>query len=260
VLPEISERGIPSIKIEQIRRLQQDLSLSAYEGRYKIALLKQFDAANANAANAFLKTLEEPPGHVILILTAADSESILPTIASRCQTVALRPTPAVLIEEALMTRWRARTEDANLLAHLADGRLGWAVEALQDRARLETRADHLDLLYRALQGNLIARFSLAETLARKAETLPDMLQTWLSWWRDLVLLAFDRRAQDRVANIDQSARLITCAGNWPPRRILDGLSQTERGLRLLRQNANTRLVLENLMLTYPFDPASIQSE
>lgn len=260
VRPEVSERGIPSIKIEQIRRLQQDLNLSAYEGRYKVALLKQFDTANANAANAFLKTLEEPPGHVILILTAIDSESILPTIASRCRTLALRPIPAGMIEEALMTRWRAKPEEATLLAHLADGRLGWAVEALQDKTRLQSRAEHLDLLYRALQGNLVSRFSLAETLARKSETLPEMLQTWLSWWRDLALLAFDRRAQERVSNIDQTGPLIACAGQWPRRRVLAGLAQTERGLRYLRQNANTRLVLENLMLTYPFDPSAVQSK
>lgn len=258
VLPEVSDRGIPSIKIDQIRRLQQDLSLSAYEGRYKVALLKQFDAANANAANAFLKTLEEPPGHVILVLTAIDSESILPTIASRCRTVALRPIPTSRIEEALMTRWRAKVEEANLLAHLADGRLGWAVDALQDRARLQTRADQLDLLYRALQGNLVARFGLAESLARKGETLPDMMQTWLSWWRDLALLAYDRRAQDRVSNIDQSGRLVACAGQWPRQGILAGLTQTEQSLRRLRQNANTRLVLENLMLAYPFDPTPFQ--
>ncbi|HRO91740.1 MAG TPA: DNA polymerase III subunit delta', partial [Promineifilum sp.] len=105
ILPEVSERGAMSIKIEQMRRLQQDLSLSTYEANYKVAILKRFDTANLNAANAFLKTLEEPPSNVVLILTATDSDTLLPTINSRCRTIGLRPMPADLIEETLMTRY-----------------------------------------------------------------------------------------------------------------------------------------------------------
>ena len=93
VEPEISPRGIRLLKIDQIRDLQQELNLTATEAKYKIAILTQFDAANANAANAFLKTLEEPPKNVILILTASNSESLLPTITSRCRLLNLRLLP-----------------------------------------------------------------------------------------------------------------------------------------------------------------------
>ena len=94
--PEATDRGTQSLKIEQIRGLQQDLSLSAYEGRYKIAIIRDFDAALPSAANAFLKTLEEPPAKVVLLLTATDADELLPTIASRCHTINLRPIPATL--------------------------------------------------------------------------------------------------------------------------------------------------------------------
>ncbi|MCZ7672718.1 MAG: hypothetical protein M5U34_39175 [Chloroflexi bacterium] len=67
ITPEVSGRGKLSLKIDQIRALQQDLNLSAYEARTKVAILKRFDAATDGAANAFLKTLEEPPSHVILL-------------------------------------------------------------------------------------------------------------------------------------------------------------------------------------------------
>jgi DNA polymerase-3 subunit delta' len=251
VLPELTARGAQSIKIEQIRLLQQDLSLSAYEARYKVALLKRFDTANLNAANAFLKTLEEPPGNVILLLTATDSDTLLPTINSRCRTVRLRPIARALIEETLMVNRRLKTEEANLLAHLADGRLGWAVRAHEDPELLRERQAQLDSLYRALDGTLVARFALAESLSRKAEALPPLLRTWLGWWRDVALLAYGRWTEDSISNIDQVELLDKMARQWPRTGVLAAFKQTEAALRQLSQNANARLVMENVMLTYP---------
>ncbi len=251
VVPEVSERGTPSIKIEAIRRLQGDLSLSAYEGRYKIALLRRFDTANPNAANAFLKTLEEPPAHVILLLTAADADSVLPTINSRCRTVGLRPLATPLVEEALMTRFGVNANEANLLAHLADGRVGWAVGAHREPAALHDREAQLTTLDQALGGTLVARFALAETLARKADTLPPLLRTWLSWWRDMALLAFGPHRDDAISNIDRVEQLHHLAAQWARPQVLAALRQTEAALRQLAQNGNARLVLENVLLTYP---------
>ncbi len=251
ILPDVSERGAQSIKIDQIRRLQQDLSLSAYEARYKVALIKRFDTANLNAANAFLKTLEEPPSNVILLLTATDSDTLLPTINSRCRTVSLRPTPTTLIEETLMTRKHVPPEEANLLAHLADGRFGWAVGAHENHAVLGERRLQLDALHQALRGSLVARFALAESLARKTDTLPPLLRTWLSWWRDMALLAYGRRAIELISNIDEIELLHELTGGWKRVDILAALKQTESALRQIGQNANARLVLENVMLTYP---------
>ena len=251
ILPEVSDRGALSIKIEQMRRLQQDLSLSAYEARYKIAILKRFDTANLNAANAFLKTLEEPPNNVILILTATDSDTLLPTINSRCRTIGLRPVPMDLIEETLMTRHHVRADEATLLAHLADGRLGWAVRAHQEPAMLHERRTQLETLHQALNGTLISRFSLAESLARKTDTLPSLLRTWLSWWRDLALMTYGRKSTDFISNADEFEALHELAGRLPCAAVLASLAQTEAALRQLGQNANPRLVLENVLLTYP---------
>lgn len=251
LLPEVSERGAQAIKIDQVRRLQQDLSLSTYEARYKVALLKRFDTANLNAANAFLKTLEEPPTNVILLLTATDSDTILPTINSRCRTIGLRPILPALIEETLMTRRHVPPDEANLLAHLADGRLGWAIGAHEDHNLLQERRAHLDALHQALRGSLVARFALAESLARKADALPPLLRTWLSWWRDVALLSYGRRPAKSVSNVDEIGPLHELAGQWPRTGVLAALKQTETALRQLAQNANTRLVLENVMLSYP---------
>lgn len=251
IAPEVSGRGKLTLKIEVIRELQQDLNLSAFEARTKVAILQRFDAATDGAANAFLKTLEEPPGNVLLLLTANDADTLLPTIASRCRTLNLRPLPTDLIEESLATRWQVKADDAHLLAHLADGRLGWAVQAAQDNSVLDARRAHLQQLYAALDGRRVARFDVADKLSRKAEELPAVLQTWLSWWRDLNLLAQQNGQTTVITNVDEDGRLRELAQRWSKDAALASLKQTNLALWQLERNANTRLVLENLLLTYP---------
>lgn len=248
---EVSARGIQTVKIDQVRELQQVLSLTATEARLKIALLENFDAANANAANAFLKTLEEPPRNVILMLTAADEDSLPQTIVSRCRSIALRPVDAKLIAGALQTRWQVSPEDADLIARLADGRPGWAIQAANDRAVLRQREERLAELYEALGQSRTERFAVAMDLSSDPIVLPQLLRSWLSWWRDLALLAHEGASEATVTNVDQFDRLTALAGAWKRAEIVHSLRVTEASLWQLEHNANARLVMENLFLTYP---------
>ncbi len=258
VKPELSGRGKLTLKIETIRQLQKDLNLSAYEARYKVAILQRFDAATVGAANAFLKTLEEPPSKVILLLTATDADTLLPTISSRCRTLDLRPLATDLIEQSLATHWQVSQEKATLLAHLADGRLGWAANAAVDGTILGTRTEQLSQLHEALAGRRVRRFQLADKLARKPELLPALLKTWLSWWRDLTLLS-QRRGQSvtlNLTNIDEITKMEPLAAAWTAQQVTASLHRTNDALWQLERNANTRLVLETLLLTYPIPEAA----
>lgn len=250
--PEVSGRGKLSIKIDAIRDLQRGLQLAAYEGRFKVVIVRGFDAANRNAANAFLKTLEEPPSNTVLILTASDADTLLDTIKSRCRVVGIRPIPAATIQQALVTRWHVPHEKARLLANLANGRLGWAVNAAQDATILDDRNQQLNMLHELLAGDLIARFKLADRLARTAETLPTLLNMWLGWWRDLFLVS---SGSGQIANVDERERLAHLAVHWQQPSIQKSLNQTSAALWQLEKNANPRLVLETLFLTYPVAPA-----
>lgn len=72
------------ISVEEIRDLEKTLHLAAGEGRYKVGVLLDADRMNDQAANAFLKTLEEPPRNTLLLLLTANPQRLLPTILSRC--------------------------------------------------------------------------------------------------------------------------------------------------------------------------------
>ena len=117
------------IKIDQVRGLRRQLALSPHEGPWRVCIIAEFQAATVEAANAFLKTLEEPPSRVVIILTATDASLLLPTIVSRCQTLALRAVPMERIECALVEQWKESEDRARLIARLSGGRVGWAIRA-----------------------------------------------------------------------------------------------------------------------------------
>jgi DNA polymerase-3 subunit delta' len=249
VQPEISGRGKPTLKIEQVRELQQALALAPYEAPYKIAILKAFETATLGATNAFLKTLEEPPRHVKLFLTAQDADTLLATIPSRCRTVALRPVPTTKITQALVDRELiSDEEEASTLAGLAAGRIGWAFQAAKNPDLIAQREAQINALHKVLNGRRVERFREAEILARKPDKLRALLQTWLSWWRDAALLSWHN---ETINNVDQVAALRDAAGKWTRPAVFTAWQKTDQAIRYLDQNANTRLVLENLFLVYP---------
>lgn len=249
VPPRTNDREPRVLKIDQIRALQHDLSLSPFEGRYKIVILRRFEEANEEAANAFLKTLEEPPTHVRLLLTARDASLLLPTIASRCQALALRPLAITQVESALIERWQIDRKSARLLARLSGGRLGWAVRANANPSLLKARNVHLDALIAALHEGRAERLMRAGDLAKDNEELPGLLELWLSWWRDVLLIQNGDGA--RITNVDREDALREQAGQFSLNQVQSALKSVRATSRYLSQNVNPRLAIEVLVLNLP---------
>ncbi len=244
-----SERTGASLKIEQVRDLQRRLSLTPVEGHWRVAILRRFEEATTSAANALLKTLEEPPSYVVLVVLASDADRLLPTIVSRCQQIPLRPLPVELVRRALTERWSTEPEQAELLAHLAGGRLGWAVRALSDKAALQRRAQRLDDLGRLLTAPATERFRYAERLARAPVATQETLDLWIGWWRDVLLLAAE--ADALLTNVDRRSALRDHARRFGVERSAAVVAALRSAADRLKRNANARLTLEVLMLDLP---------
>ncbi len=238
-----------TIKIDQIRALQRQAALSCTEGRWKVFILRQMERATTEAANCLLKTLEEPPAHVILMLTASEADALLPTIVSRCQVLNLRPLAVETVRKALQERWGVEGQQAELLARLSGGRLGWAVEAARDEAILRRRDDLLDALMELMGQGRVERFAYARQLSRDAEAAREALDIWLSWWRDLLLMASGSSAE--IANLDRAEALREMAGRYSLGQVRDFIEALRAAAWRLEHNANARLTLEVLLLSLP---------
>lgn len=243
------------LKIDDIRELQRELSLSPNEGRYRVALLCNFERATNSAANALLKTLEEPASQVVLILTAPDPGALLPTIVSRCQMLALRPLATEIIIEALQTRWQASPEQAQLLARLAAGRLGWAVRALTDQEMLLRREQYWQELLELLGGSRVDRLAYAQKISRDPAAMKEMLTLWLTIWRDLLLLHSGAVQQEatrtNIINLDWREKLQTLAQYSTVTQAVEMVARLRTALLNLERNVNPRLNLEAVLLKLP---------
>ncbi|MEN8240707.1 MAG: hypothetical protein ABFS17_02205 [Chloroflexota bacterium] len=242
--------GDRSLKIDAVRQLQHTLSLAPYMANYRIALLLNFEEANPNAANAVLKTLEEPGSRVVLLVTAESSEALLPTIVSRCEVVRLRPVPLEQVAAGLQTRWGADPEQARLLAHIASGRPGYARYLHQNPDILSQRQAWLDEQQTLLAGDRVARFTYAQTMSKDREQLPQQLLVWLAYWRDVLMRVSSSQAP--LVNLDRAEEIDQLAGrlDLPTTRLV--VLSLERTLDELRANINLRLAAETLLLELPY--------
>jgi DNA polymerase-3 subunit delta' len=238
-----------SIKIAQIREMQAEMNLAPFEGLRRVYILCNFQQATLEAANCLLKTLEEPPPRVILILTALQAEMLLPTIISRCQLLNLRPLPADQVREALEEYRGVEPNRAHVLARLSGGRIGWAIEASQDDTLLRTREKYLVALEQAIRQERTDRVGLAQQLSQNPQALPEVLDLWQGWWRDL-LLAKSGNVQALV-NIDRQQTVRNEAQHYTLSEIQSCLRSIERAAQQIEQNVNATLAMEVLLLSMP---------
>ena len=243
------KKSAQSITVDAVRQMNSDLQRRPHEGAWKILLVPYVEELTVQAANAFLKTLEEPPKQVVILLTTRDAELVLPTIRSRCQPLPMRPLAVRRVAEALRTRWGCDDEQARLLARLSGGRIGWAIRAVADEALLKRRSEALAAHHQALRANRAERLLMAADLS-KGEHAIETLQTWASWWRDMLLV--QSGASGRISHIDQQMELEHVASRVTREQTRHFLRDVQHLTRTLDQtNASPQLVWEVLLLKLP---------
>ncbi len=258
-----AEQEFGTLKVEQVRDFQRQLILAPYEAHYRIGLLLRFEEAHPSAANALLKVLEEPPPHVILILTADNSEALLPTIVSRCQVMRLNRLPLNKLAYALQSKWDVDAEHSCNLAHISGGCPGQAVRFLQDPTKLERRNTWLDEFQYLLSAGRVERFNYAADIAdfkgkdpqkknSMLEELQEILNTWLSYGRDILLFTCGyHEKQNSFTNLERWDQISTIARQLNPRMARDMVSVIEHCIHRLDRNVNARMAAEALLLELP---------
>ncbi len=236
------------LKVEQIRELRKSVLLSPYQAKYKIILLLRFQEANPSAANALLKTLEEAPSKVILLLTADNTEQLLPTIVSRCEVLRLRPVSTPKLETYLHKKG-INEDRAKFLAHLSAGRPGYALSLLEDESDLELRSEKIEEFKTLLTASRVAKFAYAEKLVKDKEDFRATLLLWLSFWRDVMLYVAEDK--ESMVNIDQRELIETLAIQLDLSEAKKLLESAENGIWQLKRNVNARLLAENILLDFP---------
>ena len=243
------QEGDREIKIAAVRELSRSLSRTPLEARYQVALLLDFELASEEAANALLKTLEEPNPSVVLCLTAPDMDSLPATIVSRCELLRLRPIPVEPLASDLAAQLSLNLDHAKLLASLSRGCPGLALRWHKQPAALEQRAEWLEAGQQLLYATRVQRFAFADKVSKDREGLRELLLVWLSFWRDLVFRIGHSSAP--ISNPDKAEIIASLSGRLTLGMAQAALRATERTLATLDTNVNGRLVMEGLLLELP---------
>ncbi len=226
--------------------LRRSVSFKPLEGRYKVAILIDADRMRTEAANAFLKLLEEPGPQTVFILTTSRPDHLLPTVRSRCQHLRFDPLPAEAIAQALVAREGVEEARAMVLARMADGSYSRALDLLENEVLQADREQALAFLRQAYRFHSEALIDLVEQLSGLGrERLKGLLQLMLGWVRDLVLF---RTLGDgaELVNLDQQEAIRRFCHNLPD-ADLEGMARLlEEALELIERNVQPFLVLSVL--------------
>ncbi len=248
--PEKDKRWL---SVDIMREMQHLVSLAPTESAYRIFIIPEAERIQERYAHTLLKTLEEPPDGVIILLLAVDADNLLPTILSRCQLIPLRPLPVEEVSQALREHWGMAPAEADALAGLANGRLGWAVRAHEHPEAQAERERLLERIISLVGAPVDERMRIAATLGADNAAARVALQLWITWWRDVTLAANGARglSSSNVAR-REAERTGAAIGPEPARQFLDALIVALASMDI---NANPRLSLENLALALPVPSA-----
>ena len=247
------------IGINEIKEALRRVNLNPYEGSTSVVILDGAESMSDEAANALLKTLEEPPPQVMFLLLTANEDAVLPTVRSRCQTLGLLPLPKDQLVKRLITDFQATPEQAEQLYRLSRGCLGWAINALEDSQVLEQRQADLEKMQETLDAGLETRFTYANEVASlfgsDRDAAKDLLALWLRWWRDLLLIK--EGAEEFLHNADHADSLRRQASSLSTPQIVQFINRLMQTLASLDSNANPRLAMEVLMLNLPIEAGRV---
>jgi DNA polymerase-3 subunit delta' len=255
--PEVRVVGVQAphrvIRVADVESIQADAALRAADVYRKVYVLEQAEQLHPDAANRLLKTIEEPPSSVVMILTTVDPEATLETIVSRCQHLRLRPLRRDRLGQHLIQASGLAPERAELLAALAEGCVGRALSLANDDRALERRSRLLDELVGLEDADRVARLQYARTLGDRWSKDPDsvreVLATWLRWWRDVLLL--QGGLDQRIVNVDRRPALERLARALSASEAGAAVSSVRDVLQMLDQNVNARLALDVATLDLP---------
>ena len=231
VRPDEDEK---QITIEKIRDLGKKMALYPHSAKYKIAIIEQAEKMNKSAANALLKTLEEPSETAILILLTSDSKNTLDTIKSRCQLIKFLPVKKSLLEKFLEDKISDK-EEAEKIIEMSGYRPGKIIEFVNDRNKIKEAADEINRISSVIKKSESEKLDEAENVSKKElSEVISVLNLLTVYFRKFLIKEYKDQNHANKNNLLQIKERI------------DLISKTKENL--LTKNVNTKLAIENLFL------------
>lgn len=236
------EKGL--IKKGVIDQVIRSMAMAPFESEKKVIVIDQAHMMNKEAQNAFLKTLEEPPGYMHIIFITSSAKNLLQTIRSRGQNVKFYPISKEDIVKFLLER-DVDMEMANFLSEFTKGSIGKAIRISESEDFFNTREWVLELIDSLVKGEKWKVFATMDRFTENKDNIQEILEIFLFWFRDLILY---KTFQDSDLIINRDKKILLREQSFLDfEKINDIIEKIVKTMEDVQTNVNFQLSIETML-------------
>ncbi len=237
-----------TISVEDIRtQVNNDVAIKPYSSRYKVYIINEAEKMTVQAQNAILKTLEEPPAYVVIILLVSNLQTLLPTILSRCVTLNMKPVSDILVRKYLMEELQVPDYRADVCVAFARGNIGKAKTLASSEEFDNVKNEALALLKYVHDMELHEIILAVKKINEYKLEISDYLDIMSIWYRDVLLFKATADANSLVFREEiQAIRKVVARCSYEGiETVIHALAKAKKRLEA---NVNFELTMELLFL------------
>ncbi|MFR8170266.1 MAG: DNA polymerase III subunit delta' [Marvinbryantia sp.] len=245
---EVTHEKPNSISVDDIReQIVEDVQVRPYSSPYKVYIVSDAEKMTMQAQNALLKTIEEPPSYVVVLLLTTNAASLLPTILSRCVMLNTKPVPDSQVRTYLMEHVKVPDYQADICVAFAQGNIGKAVQLATSENFNEIKGAAIHLLTHLKDMDIGEITAAVKAVSEFKVDVRDYLDILAVWYRDVLYFKATNDAngiifRENLRAIQEQTRCISYEGI---ERILEGI---QKARTRLTANVNFELTMELLFL------------
>lgn len=236
-----------SIGVDEIRNIQEDVAVKPLYSPKKVYIIEDADKMTVQAQNCLLKTLEEPPPHVVIILSASNYEALLETVRSRSQRIKFKKNSYEQVCHAIEQKYGKEAEGIDFAAKYADGVIGTALDLAGTGDLIHLREKTIEILTGLQSAKLSDVFEQFVFFEENRDYIDIILDMMVLYYRDMIVVK-ETRNEKILINSDKKDIILNNAPAFPLQKLADGIGLIEAARRAVKQNANYQLVIENMLI------------
>ena len=244
---ELIEPEKDKIKRDEIKNIIDNINIAPLESPRRIFIIDNSDKIGVEGQNALLKTLEEPPSYINIILITSNINKLIPTILSRCERIKFYPVETKKIGEFLVSKYDKTIEEASFISHFTKGSVGRAITLSETPEFFEMREEVLNIIDSIIKGDKFKAFSSMDFFLNNKEDYEEILDIIIYWFRDLILYK-ELGNTELLVNKDKTS-LLSSQSFLKEGQINDIINRTMDTKKDIKRNINYQLAIETMLLS-----------
>mgnify|MGYP006287638831 CR=1 FL=1 len=244
----IADTSLSSIGVDVIRDILKSTKVKPYYSEKKVYLIPNADKMTVQAQNCILKTLEDPPGHTVIILTAINYEYFLETIKSRIVRYNMKANTQSEVYQYIET-FTKEHDSSNMgsIASFAEGSIGKALDLINSKDFVSIRDKTINILLEINRGDFETAMKYSDFFEKNKQIIDVILEIMLLFYRD-VLVVKNNADKSALINKDKTDIVFGSASDFSIKKLLKNIECIYRVMYRLKRNVNYNMVTNNMLM------------